>query len=85
MAVYAVVYTTNIYGISNPSAIGSGATIIIITLPSVPGIPVTVNSGTNIVITWTAPTIGAPFLNYTIMIACAGGSWATTSYCNGAD
>jgi len=53
--------------------------------PSPPGIPVTINVGTNIVVTWTAPTSGAPFLNYTIMIGTASGQWATTTYCNGAN
>jgi hypothetical protein len=47
---------------------GNGAIITIIIVPSATGTPVTINSGTNIVVTWTAPTIGAPFLNYTIMI-----------------
>jgi hypothetical protein len=54
-------------------------------IPSLPGTPVTTNSGTNIIVTWTAPTSGAPFANYTIMIACAGGTWSATSFCNGAD
>jgi hypothetical protein len=53
--------------------------------PSPPGTPVTTNSGTNVVITWTAPTIGAPILNYTIMIVTITGQWATTSFCNGSD
>jgi len=53
--------------------------------PSAPGTPVTTNSGSNIVITWTAPIIGAPILNYTIMIGTITGSWATTTYCNGAN
>ena len=52
--------------------------------PSPPGTPVTSNSGTNVIITWTAPTVGAPILNYTIMIATFNGQWATTSFCNGA-
>jgi len=34
--------------------------------PSVPGTPVTSNWGTNILVNWTAPAIGAPILNYTI-------------------
>jgi len=55
-AVYVVVYSTNSYGISNPSNIGSGANITIMSAPSVPGTAVTINSGVNIVITWTAPT-----------------------------
>jgi hypothetical protein len=46
---------------------------------------VTLNSGTNIVITWSAPAIGGPFLNYTIMIGTFYGTWETTSYCNGAN
>jgi hypothetical protein len=84
-SVVAVIYATNNYTTSNPSNIGSGANITIIILPSVSGTPVTINSGTNIVVTWTAPTIGGPFLNYTIMIGTASGQWATTSYCNGAN
>jgi hypothetical protein len=79
------VYATNTYGTSNPSGIGSGAFITIIVLPSAAGTPVTSNSGTNIVVTWTAPTVGAPFLNYTIMIGTTYGTWFTTSYCDGAN
>jgi hypothetical protein len=79
------VYVTNTYGSSNPQGIGSGANITILSVPSVPTIPVTINSGTNIVITWTAPASNSAILNYTITIACAGGQWATTTYCNGAD
>jgi hypothetical protein len=65
---------------------GSGATIIttVATLPSVPGTPVTTNSGTNIIITWTAPTTGTPISNYTIVIGTMYGTWVTTSHCNGA-
>jgi hypothetical protein len=84
-SVVAVVYATNSYTVSNPSGIGSGATITIMVLPSVPGNPVVINSGTNIVITWTASTIGAPFLNYTILIGTFYGTWATTTFCDGAN
>jgi len=52
-------------------------------IPSAPGTPVTSNSGTNVIITWTAPTVGAPILNYTIFIGTAAGTWATSSYCDG--
>jgi hypothetical protein len=86
-AVYAVVYVTNIYGTTSSLTYGSGAFINITmsTVPSLPGTAITINSGVNIVITWTAPTSGAPFLNYTIMIGTSYGTWATTSYCNGAN
>jgi hypothetical protein len=84
-SVIAVVYATNSYGTSSSLNFGSGANITIMAVPSVPGTPVTTNSGTNIIVTWTAPTVGAPFANYTIMIACAGGTWSATSFCNGAD
>jgi hypothetical protein len=66
--VIAVVYATNSYGTSSSLNFGSGAVITIVIVPSVPGTPVTSNSGTNVIITWTAPTAGAPFLNYTILI-----------------
>jgi hypothetical protein len=79
------VVATNTFGTSNPSGIGSGAFITIIVLPSAAGTPNTTNSGTNIVVTWTAPTIGAPFLNYTILIGTTFGTWSATSFCNGAD
>jgi hypothetical protein len=69
----AVVYSANIYGNSNPSDIGSGATITIMVIPSAPGTPNTTNSGSNVIISWTAPTVGAPFLYYTVMIYCANG------------
>jgi hypothetical protein len=52
-------------------------------IPSVTGTPVTINSGTEIIITWTAPITGAPFANYTIMIGTIYGTWATNSYCDG--
>jgi hypothetical protein len=52
--------------------------------PTAPGTPVLVNSGSNVIISWTAPLIGAPILNYTIMIGTSTGTWATTSFCNGA-
>jgi hypothetical protein len=84
-SVVAVVYATNSYTTSNPSGIGSGANITIIVIPSAPGTPNTTNVGSNIVVNWTAPVIGAPFINYTIMIYGANGQWATTSYCNGAN
>jgi hypothetical protein len=84
-SVYVVIYTSNYYGTSQPSNITTGANITIIGAPSVPGTAITINSGVNIVITWTAPTSGAPFLNYTVMIGTAYGTWATTSYCNGAN
>lgn len=71
VSVVAVVYAANIYGTSNPSNIGSGATITIMVIPSAPGTPNTTNVGSNIVVNWTAPAIGAPFTNYTIMIYCA--------------
>ena len=53
-------------------------------LPSAPGTPVTANSGSNVIVTWTAPTAGTPISNYTIMIGTSTGTWATTSYCDGA-
>ena len=86
-AVYAVVYVTNIYGTTSSLNYGSGAYIIttINMVPSAVGTPNSTNSGTNIVITWTAPTTGAPILNYTVMIGTLYGTWATTSYCNGAN
>jgi hypothetical protein len=66
---------------------GSGAYIIttINYIPSVCGTPNSTNSGSNIVITWTAPTTVAPILNYTVMIGTFYGTWATTTYCNGAN
>jgi len=85
MTVYVVVYASNVYGTSQPSTIGSGANITIMVAPSMPGTPSTTYVNGNVIVTWTAPTIGAPILNYTIMIACAGGTWATTTYCNGAN
>jgi hypothetical protein len=65
---------------------GSGAYIATSTtvLPSAPGTPVTANSGSNVIVTWTAPTTGTPILNYTIMIGTSTGTWATTSSCDGA-
>jgi hypothetical protein len=70
---------------SSSSTYTSTTTTTTYVSPSPPGTPVTSNSGTNIIITWTAPSIGAPILNYTIMIATINGTWATTSFCNGAD
>lgn len=65
---------------------GSGAYIATSTtvLPSAPGTPVTSNSGSNVIVTWTAPTTCTPILNYTIMIGTSTGSWASTSFCDGA-
>jgi hypothetical protein len=83
-AVYAMVYVANSYGTSQSVTYGSGA-YIVTSPPSVPGTPVSINSGSNIVITWTVPSTGAPFLNYTVMIGTFYGTWATTTYCNGAD
>jgi hypothetical protein len=82
-SVIAVVYATNSYGTSSSLNFGSGANITILIVPSAPGTPVTTNSGTNVIITWTAPTIGAPFANYTIMIGTINGTWTTTSFCDG--
>jgi len=81
------VYVTNAYGTTSSLNYGSGAFIIttILAVPSVSGTPISANSGTNIVITWTAPATGAPILNYTVMIGTFYGTWATTSYCNGAN
>jgi hypothetical protein len=85
--VFAVVYVSNSYGTTSSVTYGSGAYIIttVSTVPSVSGTPISANSGTNIVITWTAPTIGAPLTNYTVMIGTFYGTWATTSYCDGAN
>lgn len=69
---------------SSSSSYSSTTTTTAYVSPSPPGTPVTSNSGTNIIITWTAPTIGAPILNYTIMIGTISGTWATTSACDGA-
>jgi len=79
------VYATNSYGTTSSLNYGSGANITILIVPSTPGTPVATNSGTNIVVTWTASTIGAPLSNYTIMFGTVYGTWATTTYCNGAN
>jgi hypothetical protein len=87
LGVYAVVYVTNSYGTTSSLSFGSGAfiNVTVSTVPSVTGTPVSINSGTNIVITWTAPATGAPILNYTVMIGTFYGTWTTTTYCNGAN
>jgi hypothetical protein len=51
--------------------------------PSTPGTPTTANSGSNIIVSWTAPTTGSPITSYTVQIYCTNGEWSTTSSCDG--
>jgi hypothetical protein len=75
--------TQGLSPVSNDLSVMISSSSVAAPVPSSPGTPVTTNSGTNIVITWTAPTTGAPFVNYTIMIGTVFGTWSTTSFCDG--
>lgn len=64
----------NIFGWGSFSPIG---TITASTIPSIPGTPTTSLSGTNVLISWTAPTstggTGISLTSYTIMIKAVDG------------
>jgi len=64
---------------------GSGAFISINTTTSVAGTYTTTTVAETIVVTWTAPVTTTTISNYTILVGCANGTWATTPYCNGAN
>jgi len=79
------VYATNSYGTTSSLSYGLGANITILAVPSTPGTPVIINSGSNIIVTWTQQTTVTLVTNYTILFGTVNGTWATTSYCNGAN
>ena len=70
------------------SSASSDFTILHATAPEIPSAPTTANSGTNVVIDWSAPTInGAAITSYTVTILQSDGSTYTeeTVNCDGTD
>ena len=84
LPVYAVVYVSNYYGTTQSLSYGSGAYITINATTTVAGTYTTTYIAETIVVSWTAQTTTTAVSNYTVMIGCANGTWATTPYCNGA-
>jgi hypothetical protein len=53
--VFARIYATNLFGISNVSYVGFGARIVTLP-PAKPSPPITVSNGTDVIVTWGAPS-----------------------------
>jgi hypothetical protein len=74
----------NSVGYSDPSAL---FTILHAIRPDQPSAPATVNSGTDIVVTWTAPTAnGSPITSFQILFQQQDGQFSEeATYCDGSD
>jgi hypothetical protein len=82
-SVYAKVQATNAMWSSIYSTDGNGAVLPL--APDPPGAPITVISGTNVVITWAAPAVdgGSPITGYTVLIRQSDGVFKTYAGCSG--